>query len=352
MPQLKSLGTLIQESDKIYWFENDFAGVEVSPGQVRTLMERVVGRELGPFERTLLTPKPFDGSTSITIVSMLAPSPRQSSPFPTRVVIGYVFRRRENLARLSYNDVRGTDAFIDTEGNVIGKVTVTRLEEPGLVTPFLDPIDFIGGAVADIARLGARLAIRAAAEMVERRAALILARWGAEETAEVVGEVTGAMAGPKGAGGKFADFWKAGVTQPRAFSEIDVKRWTQAFKQRMLDLGIPEENIGIRGIVNESGEAFSPKLGERGANCRGRGISVHGNVFDDWAGFPEWNAAGIFDRAEAVIAHEWMEFNGMSHFKAVELATGRFQELPITRTAHELLGVMRKKGLGWRALVR
>jgi hypothetical protein len=46
-----------------------------------------------------------------------------------------------------------------------------------------------------------------------------------------------------------------------------------------------------------------------------------------------------------------MEFNGMSHFKAVELAAGRFQELPITRTAHELLVAMRKKGLGWRALV-
>jgi hypothetical protein len=267
-------------------------------------------------------------------------------------VIGYVFSRRENPARLNYNDVRGTDAFIDTEGNVIGKVTVTRREEPGLVTPLVDPIDLIGGAVADIARLGARLAIRAAAEMIERRAALMLARWGAEEAVDVAGaEIVGAMAGPKGAGGKFAEFWKAGVTTPRQFGEAEARRWTQAFKQRMLDLGVPEENIGIRGIADESGEAFSPKLGGRGANCRGKGISVHGNVFDDWAGFAEWNAANVFDRAEAIIAHEWMEFNGMSHFKAVELAAGRFQELPITRTAHELLVAMRKKGLGWRALV-
>jgi hypothetical protein len=353
MPMLRSEGTLIQQKDKIYWFKNDFTGVEVSPPQVLTLMESVIGRELGTFERNLLTPRPFDGSTRITIVSMLANDAFRSGLAHMFVVIGYVYSRRENSTKLNYNDVSGIDSFIDTEGTAIGRVRVSRREEPGLETPFLDPIDFIGGAIADIARLGARLAIEAAADMLERRAALMMERWGAEEAAKVIGaEVAGAMSGPKVASeSKFWKFWRAGVTTPKEFTATEVKEWTKVIKKRMLDLGVPEEHIGIRGLPGESGEAFSARLGDRGANCRGRGISVHGNVFDDWAGFPEWNAAKVTDRIEAIIAHEWMEFNELSHFEVVELATGPLQELPITREAHELLVAMSKKGLGWPNLM-
>lgn len=50
MSFLRSEGTLVQQYEKIYWFKNDFAGVEVPPSQVISLMEGVIGRELGSFE--------------------------------------------------------------------------------------------------------------------------------------------------------------------------------------------------------------------------------------------------------------------------------------------------------------
>ena len=343
----RSEGTLVQQNAKTYWFKDDFTGVEVPPSQVISLVEGVLGRDLGSFESDLLTPKPFNGSTSITIVSMQASGPRQRNFTMTRVVIGYVFRRRENnAARFNYNDVIGSDAFLDTEGNVIGKFRVTRRQEPALETPLVDPIDFIGGALADVVRLGAKLAMELAAE----RAALYLARWGTRETMEIVGaEVAGAMSGPKGGTGAFWKFWRAGVTEAKEFTGAEAKQWTATIKKRMKELGIPNKNIGIRGISDESGEAFTAFGCSRGSNVRGRGISVHGNVMKDWEGFPEWNAAAIPDRIDAIIAHEWMEFSKeLSHFEVVELAPDRsFQRLRITKRAQELLAAMRKKGSGW-----
>jgi hypothetical protein len=347
----RSEGTLLQQNGKTYWFKNDFTGVEVSPPQVISLIQGVIGRELGSFETALLTPKPFDGSTSITIVSMSASGSRQRNFAITRVVIGYVFRRREyNSARFDYNDVIGTDAFLDTEGNVIGKLRVTRRQEAALATPLVDPIDFVGGALADVVRLGAKLAMELAAE----RAALYLARWGTRETMGIVGaEVAGAMSGPKGGTGAFWQFWKAGVTEAKEFAGSEAKQWTAVIKKRMKELGIPDKNIGIRGIYDESGEAFTAYGCQRGSNVRGRGISVHGNVMKDWEGFPEWNAAAIDDRIDAIIAHEWMEFSKeLSHFEVVELATDRsFQRLRITKKAQELLAAMRRKGMGWPTLM-
>src|SRR5260370_27713223 len=141
----------------------------------------------------------------------------------TLVVTGYVVRRRENAERLNYNDVMGTDAFCNTEGNVIGRLRVTRRQEPGLVTPLVDPIDFLGAAIADIVRLGAKLAMDLAAE----RVTLYFARWGARETVEVVGaQVVGAMAGPKAGTGAFWKVWRAGVTQAKEFTEAVAKKGT------------------------------------------------------------------------------------------------------------------------------
>ncbi len=352
MPFLRSEGTLVQQNGKTYWFKNDFTGVEVSPSQVISLAEGVIGRELGSFESALLMPRPFDGSTSITIVSMQASDPTQRNYMKsmTWVVIGYIFRRRENAVRFNYDDVIGTDAFCNTEGNVIGRLRVTRRQEPELVTPLVDPIDFLGAAIADIVRLGAKLAMDLAAE----RVALYFARWGARETVEVVGaEVVGAMSGPKAGTGAFWKFWRAGATEAKEFTKAEAKKWTATIKKRMKDLGIPKENIGIRGIPGESGEAFTASGGTRGANVRSRGISVHGNVMKDWEGFPEWNAADIPDRIDAIIAHEWMEFSKeLSHFESVELGLERnFQRLRITKKAQEILAAMRKKGMGWPTLM-
>jgi hypothetical protein len=154
----------------------------------------------------------------------------------------------------------------------------------------------------------------------------------------------GAMAGPKTPEIKFADFWKSGETAPRKFSPTEIKEWTARITKRMKQLGIPKDNIGIRGVPDETGTAFNP-LGEaRGGNIRGKGISVHGSVEQPWKDFPEWNDATIETRIDAVIAHEWMEFNELTHWETVELATGT--KLPISKEAKELLSAMAKRGQG------
>src|SRR5260370_36593957 len=112
----------------------------------------------------------------------------------TWIVIVYMCRRRENAVGFNYDDVIGTDASCNTDGNVIGRLRVTRRQEPGLVTPLVDPIDFLGAAIADIVRLGAKLAMDLAAE----RVALYFARGGARETWGGVGAGgVGAGSGPE-----------------------------------------------------------------------------------------------------------------------------------------------------------
>src|SRR3954467_15050598 len=156
MPILKSEGTVVQANEKTYWFKDDFKGVQVSTLQAISLVEGVVGRELDEFESSLLISRPFDGSTNITIASMLASDPTERNYLKSikRVVIGYAVRRREKSTRFNYGDIIGTDAFYDTDGKRIGELRITRKQEPPLETPLLDPIDFLGGALADIVRIG------------------------------------------------------------------------------------------------------------------------------------------------------------------------------------------------------
>jgi hypothetical protein len=62
-------------------------------------------------------------------------------------------------------------------------------------------------------------------------------------------------------------------------------------------------------------------------------------VFEDWKGFDLWNKAAPADRIDAVIAHEWLEFNGLTH----ELAVERFEQstLNISKKAKEILAYMK-----------
>jgi hypothetical protein len=152
----------------------------------------------------------------------------------------------------------------------------------------------------------------------------------------------GAMAGPRSAEIKFADFWKSGEIEPRTFSATEIKEWTARITKRMKQLGIPKDNIGIRGVPDESGTAFNPVGQARGTNVRGKGISVHGSVEQPWKDFPEWNDATIETRIDAVIAHEWMEFNQLTHWETVELAIET--KLPISKEAKQLLLAMAKRG--------
>jgi hypothetical protein len=163
-------------------------------------------------------------------------------------------------------------------------------------------------------------------------------------------EEVGGMAGTRWARArKFAEFWKAGEAAPPVFSAAQVDQKTAQIAARMKQLGIPERHIGIRGFPGESGKAFTPSGRLRGGNVRGRGISVHGSVESPWPGFKAWNEADIPTRTDAVIAHEWMEFNDLTHWETVELAEQ--SKLPISSEAKNLLKAMVEKGLGPAHLV-
>jgi len=186
--QFRSEGTVVHQNEKTYWFKNDsIAGEEVPPLHAVSLVEAIVGRKLSDFEFKLLIARPINGSINITIVSMLVSdtSAQNGRPFwksLRRVVMGYAVRLRENGARYNYGDVIGSDAFYDTDGNIVGEVKVTRKQEPPLETPLLDPIDFIGGALADIVRNGAKALLRGAMAGIEER---LLARGADAELAKL-----------------------------------------------------------------------------------------------------------------------------------------------------------------------
>jgi len=188
----------------------------------------------------------------------------------------------------------------------------------------------------------------------------------AEREAKRVLQV-GAMAGPT-AGVKDA-FWQAANGIPGKFSKDQAEQLTAKIASRMRELGVPENNIGAKvrsyapgesekmigttHIAGENGEAFNSSGIKRGGNLRSfadeygveeGGLSVHGSVFDRWEGFDLWNDASttIDDRIDAVIAHEWSEFNGLSHWETVELVPET--TLPIRPRARELLREMATKG--------
>ncbi len=186
---LKSEGTVVQQNEKTYWFKNDVNGEQIPVLHAIALVESIVGRKLNAFEFKLLMARPINGSINITIVSMLAvdPSGRNYLKSIKRVVIGYAVRHRENAARYHYGDVIGTDAFYDTDGNMVGELKAIGKEEPPLETPLLDPIDFIGGALADIVRNGAKALLRGAMAGVEER---LLARGASGEAANVIRTLT------------------------------------------------------------------------------------------------------------------------------------------------------------------
>ena len=185
--------------------------------------------------------------------------------------------------------------------------------------------------------------------------------------------VRGAMTGPERAEAKTAwaklkqEFWDAGKAPPRKqFSEAEAKEWSDKIAKRMSELGIPkkDQGAGLKTIPakgeklypGESGAKrlnmgelgpFNPRGSQRGINYRSApatkdmygyqlGVSVHGNVFDPWEGFDLWNnpTTTIGDRIDAIIAHEWSEYNGLTHWETIELIPET--KLPISPRAREL----------------
>jgi RHS repeat-associated protein len=113
-------------------------------------------------------------------------------------------------------------------------------------------------------------------------------------------------------------------------------------EKRMRELGIPEQYIGIKGIREYNGRGYDPNLADPGSNVATRGISVGAGVARPWSGegvWPEWDAASILTRIDAVIAHEWDEFligeNNAGHPDACVI--GPLSDLPISPEARTLL---------------
>ena len=163
MSNLRSEGTLVQQNEKTFWFKNDLTGQVISPPQAILLLEGMVRRKLTSFETKLLISRPVDGSTNITIVGMLLMDGSETNYLKSiqPEVVAYIVRRREKSARFNYGDVIGSDAVYSIAGTLLGQVKVTRKQEPGLETPLLDPIDFAGGALADIVTAGVKAGARA-----------------------------------------------------------------------------------------------------------------------------------------------------------------------------------------------
>jgi hypothetical protein len=189
-------------------------------------------------------------------------------------------------------------------------------------------------------------------------------------------ELVGAMSGPEEAEAKTAleKFWHDGNVRPsKQLSENQVKKLNRKIAKRMDELGIPKKSQGAgqritpprgeksppgsgkkRPYWDENGKAFNETGNTRGANVRDidmdrlggieGGISVHGNVFEPWEGFDLWNdpTTTVEDRIDAVIAHEWSEFNGLTHLETVELVPET--KLAIRPRARELLREMVAKG--------
>jgi hypothetical protein len=260
MSALKSEGTIVQENGKTYWFKNDFNGEEVSAPQAIAVVEGIVGRKLNTFESKLLMSRLFDGSTNITIISMLVLDPSQATGVLSlrsvrREVIGYIIRRRDNAARHNYGDIIGTDGFYDTDGNLAGELTVTRRQEPGLETPLLDPIDLAGGALADIVKVGVKKLIsasfRAATAKVEQR---LLARGATNALAKfrVLTEE------------ELSVVWGGSAARPLTPNQVEkavelLRNGTDVHVESLAQMRQIQTKLGQLGVRSESSSAIIPQ---------------------------------------------------------------------------------------------
>jgi RHS repeat-associated protein len=147
----------------------------------------------------------------------------------------------------------------------------------------------------------------------------------------------GLFGGPLGGQGMLARGAMADAVVPtRTLSQGTIDRMTRAVANRMDELGIIDDNIGIF-----EQPAFNPHMFERGGNVAFRGMEVDAGVFEPWAGWPEWNAASLGTRTEAVIAHEYLEMIGLSHEEA--LMVGPLVDLPVSANARALLASQRMR---------
>jgi hypothetical protein len=126
-----------------------------------------------------------------------------------------------------------------------------------------------------------------------------------------------------------------------------------AVSQRMMELGIPTDQMGAKNIgYGPPRLAFQPH-GVEGGNVEGTGeiIVDSGLLNDDMLKKDYGKKAGrlferarLQDRLDAILAHEYEEHrHGMSHEAALKAAPKT--DLPISHEAREIVKAMEK---GWR----
>jgi RHS repeat-associated protein len=154
------------------------------------------------------------------------------------------------------------------------------------------------------------------------------------------------MAGAKAAtetSGAMAD----GVNVPltKTISPGSTARLTKAIENRMSALKVPigtikePVKVGNKTIIrgNQRSRGFVPDQNNVGLNDPA-GISIDAGILENAPNWPEWNKAKLNTRVDAVIAHEWAEFTGLSHIDAVKF--GAETVLKISEAARELLRSM------------
>ena len=128
----------------------------------------------------------------------------------------------------------------------------------------------------------------------------------------------------------------------RYFTDLDL-----AAGQAMLDLGIPLEKIGASDPVNGIRHAaFHPNYRNGGGVSPDGRIVIESGVLNPdllvimgTDASDAWSRAGLRDRIEAVIAHEFEESLRGTHESAVEHAPET--RLPIGEPARRLLRIIR-----------
>lgn len=134
--------------------------------------------------------------------------------------------------------------------------------------------------------------------------------------------------------------------------ERALARYTHRIETRMRELGVPDEAIGYSPHAGGSGRGFHPTARGRGSNLphdpdsfMKSGIQVEGGFFESWDRLGDvWNRACSQDRVDAIIAHEYLEWQGLSHAEA--LATGPLTDLPISDRARAILKRMSELNIG------
>jgi hypothetical protein len=136
--------------------------------------------------------------------------------------------------------------------------------------------------------------------------------------------------------------WGGALIARLPISSASIARLQTAITNRMIALGIPREKaLGFWPYPPRGGG-----MADVGSNIAGVGIRVERQVLGAMENWPEWNSASLPARVDAVIAHEWSEFNELAGGAGAEAAhnasvrAGASTGLRISAEARKLLETM------------